>query len=140
MTRGMKKSTLSYATRGSAGADLVAAKEVLIPAGGTVLVDTPTTGAELDLNNIRLNTTALLVPRSGLAANHGVTVLNSPGTIDPDYQGVIKVLLHNFSDVHYSVHKGDKIAQLVLVPFVRIYDAPVASEERGEGGFGSTGR
>jgi dUTP pyrophosphatase len=81
-------------------------------------------------------------PRSGLAAKHGVTVLNTPGTIDPDYRGEIKVILANVSNVEFKLEPGERIAQLVVAPFVRIdwEAAEVLSEtSRGTGGFGSTG-
>lgn len=80
--------------------------------------------------------------RSGLAAKHGVFVLNSPGCIDPDYRGEIKVILHNTSERPYQVEYGERIAQLVLVPVLRIDWAEVNElneTERGEGGFGHTG-
>lgn len=140
MPRGMRQSTLSYATQGSAGADLTSAENKVIPANRTVLVRSNTDAPELDLQGIRLNTAALVVPRSGMALNSSVTVINSPGLIDPDYTGNISVILHNFSDVDYEVREGDKIAQLMLVPFVRAYGAQIASKQRQDGGFGSTGR
>jgi dUTP diphosphatase len=81
-------------------------------------------------------------PRSGLAARHGVTVLNSPGTIDSDYRGEIKVLLINHGDSTYEITRGARIAQLVIAPVTRAEFNQVASldtTERGSGGFGSTG-
>jgi dUTP pyrophosphatase len=81
-------------------------------------------------------------PRSGLAAKQGITVLNSPGTIDSDYVGEIKVILFNTSDEVFSVCPGDRIAQLVVVPIVRVELEEVTclkATARGEGGFGSTG-
>lgn len=82
-------------------------------------------------------------PRSGLAAKHGVTVLNSPGTIDADYRGEIKVILVNLSDEPFEVKPGERIAQLVLAAHGRIeWEAvgELSDTERGAGGFGSTGR
>jgi dUTP pyrophosphatase len=81
-------------------------------------------------------------PRSGLAHKHGITVLNSPGTIDADYRGEIKVLLINLGSERYDVHRGDRIAQLVIAPVtrVRVVTAESITESaRGPGGFGSTG-
>ena len=80
-------------------------------------------------------------PRSGLAAKHGVTVLNSPGTIDADYRGEIKIILANLSDEPFTVEPGERIAQLVVARYTRIEWCPCESlseSERGEGGFGST--
>ncbi len=82
-------------------------------------------------------------PRSGLALNYGITVLNAPGTIDSDYRGEIGVILHNTSDDLYTIHHGDRIAQLVITPYesVAIVVADGLSDtSRGEGGFGSTGK
>lgn len=81
-------------------------------------------------------------PRSGLAVRHGVTVLNTPGTIDADYRGEIKIALINLGDEPFTIHRGDRIAQLVLAPVVRavieLADALDATD-RGDGGFGHTG-
>ncbi|HJZ22666.1 MAG TPA: dUTP diphosphatase [Bradyrhizobium sp.] len=82
-------------------------------------------------------------PRSGLAARYGVTVLNSPGTIDPDYRGEIGVLLINHGDAPFTIRRGERIAQMVIAPVVRaelVPAATLASTDRGSGGFGSTGR
>ena len=82
-------------------------------------------------------------PRSGLAAKYGVTVLNSPGTIDADYRGEIKVILVNLSDQPFTVSPGERIAQLVIAKYERVVwdEVDVLDEtDRGEGGFGSTGR
>ena len=81
-------------------------------------------------------------PRSGLAARHGITLPNSPGTIDPDYRGELKVLMQNTGDQPVMIHRGDRIAQLVFARFEApdIEEAEDISEtKRGEGGFGSTG-
>jgi dUTP pyrophosphatase len=82
-------------------------------------------------------------PRSGLALNHGVTVLNAPGTIDSDYRGELRVLLVNFGDASFVIRRGDRIAQLVIAPVVTA-EVELATElsptARGEGGFGHTGR
>jgi dUTP pyrophosphatase len=82
-------------------------------------------------------------PRSGLAAKHGVTVLNSPGTIDADYRGEINVLLINHGAAAFSIRRGERIAQMVIAAVVQAELRPVTSlseTERGSGGFGSTGR
>jgi dUTP pyrophosphatase len=82
-------------------------------------------------------------PRSGLAAKHGVTVLNSPGTIDADYRGEIGVLLINHGTVAFSIQRGERIAQMVIAPVIRAELVPastLSATDRGSGGFGSTGR
>ena len=82
-------------------------------------------------------------PRSGLAAKHGVTVLNSPGTIDADYRGEVKVILVNLGDETFEIRRGDRIAQLVVAPVSAVEFREVEVLEgtaRGSGGFGSTGR
>jgi len=81
-------------------------------------------------------------PRSGLAARHGISLLNSPGTVDSDYRGEIKVILINLGAAPFTVRRGDRIAQMVLCPIPRIKLVPTAAlpeTERGEGGFGHTG-
>ena len=88
-------------------------------------------------------TEAQVRPRSGLAAKHGITVLNSPGTIDADYRGEIGVILVNLSDKAFIVNPGERIAQMVVARYERVEWDEVAeldSTDRGEGGFGSTGR
>jgi len=82
-------------------------------------------------------------PRSGLAAKHGITVLNSPGTIDPDYRGEIKVILVNLSNESYTIEPGERIAQAVFAKYEQLEWEKVlelTETERGEGGFGSTGK
>ena len=82
-------------------------------------------------------------PRSGLAAKHGITVLNSPGTVDADYRGEVCVLLINHGDQPFPIRRGERIAQMVIAPVVQVELVPAASlsaTERGSGGFGSTGR
>lgn len=82
-------------------------------------------------------------PRSGLAANHGVSVLNAPGTIDADYRGEVKVILINHGDADFVVRRGERIAQLVVAPVTVVNfteRAELEATERGGGGFGSTGR
>lgn len=139
MSRGMRQLNLTYSTKEAAAGDLVAAVSATIPAGGWEMVATTLMAEELELAR-QPTTAALVVPRSGLAYNNGITVLNAPGLIDPDYTGRVGVILHNISNQDYSVSKGDRIAQLMLVPFKRVYGAPVVSKERGEGGYGSTGK
>jgi dUTP pyrophosphatase len=82
-------------------------------------------------------------PRSGLAARHGVTVLNTPGTIDADYRGELKVILINLGDVPFEIRRGERIAQLVVAPVSQVnftLRETLDATERGAGGFGSTGR
>ncbi len=126
-----------YKTPGSAGADLYSAEFVDIPPGKVKTVDLGFSvsiprGYEIQVR-----------PRSGLAAMSRITVLNTPGTVDSDYRGPMKVILANFGDQTYYVSKGDRIAQMVLA---RVDQAAfdevekLDTTERGEGGFGSTGR
>ena len=82
-------------------------------------------------------------PRSGLAARHGVTVLNAPGTIDADYRGEVSVLLINHGEAPFTIRRGERIAQMVIAPLVQVELMPVtalSATDRGSGGFGSTGR
>lgn len=126
-----------YETAGAAGLDLPAAEEVSIPPGAWRLVGT---GLALE---IEAGFEGQVRPRSGLAAKHGVTVLNAPGTIDSDYRGEVKVILMNHSGEPFEVRPGDRIAQLVLAPCVQAELELVTSLEasaRGDGGFGHTGR
>jgi dUTP pyrophosphatase len=128
----------AYQSSGAAGADLQAHLEadLVIPPGGRALVPT---GLHVELppgfeGQIR--------PRSGLAAAHGVTILNAPGTIDSDYRGEIRVILVNLGAEAFRVCHGDRIAQFVIAPVVRAdfrRAAKVGDTERGSGGFGSTG-
>ena len=130
----------TYQTPLAAGMDLHACLEApvqLLP-GARVLIPT---GWALALPE---GFEAQIRPRSGLALQHGMTVLNSPGTIDPDYRGELKVILVNLGDEPFSIAAGDRIAQLVIAPVslgaaVEVQDLP-ESAGRGEGGFGSTGR
>lgn len=131
----------SYQTERAAGMDLIAAlgeKETLfLPMGERVLVPT---GLALE---IPAGFEAQIRPRSGLALNYGVTVLNSPGTIDADYRGEVKVLLANLGLDTFAIERGTRIAQLVIAPVVRASFEVVAQLEasaRGLAGFGSTGK
>jgi len=87
----------------------------------------------------------LVLPRSGLAATHGISVVNGPGLIDPNYRGEVRVVLINLGDARFEAAVGDRIAQLLLVPFVTLDACPVdelppSGDDRGEHGFGSSGR
>jgi dUTP pyrophosphatase len=87
----------------------------------------------------------LVTPRSGLAASHGISVVNGPGLIDPNYRGEIRVVLVNLGDARFEAAPGDRIAQLLLVPFVVpdllvVEELPPSGDDRGENGFGSSGR
>lgn len=126
-----------YANPGDAGADLVATEAVRLEPGQRALVGT---GVRIALPE---GHAAFVVPRSGLAARHGITVVNAPGTVDAGYRGEIKVSLLNTDSEHaYDVAVGDRIAQLIVMPVVQVRFEPVAElpdSVRGEGGFGSTG-
>jgi dUTP pyrophosphatase len=87
----------------------------------------------------------LVTPRSGLASRHGISLVNSPGLIDPNYRGEIRIVLVNLGDARFEAHAGDRIAQLLLVPFVApdvavVEELPPSPDDRGEHGFGSSGR
>jgi dUTP pyrophosphatase len=127
----------SYAHPGDAGADLYTAVDVTIEPGGRALVPT---GIAIALPE---GYVALVHPRSGLAAKHGVSIVNTPGTIDAGYRGEIKVLLINHDrSVGVSFQRGDRIAQLVIQRFARADFRVVETlpdSVRGAGGYGSTG-
>nr|WP_233572359.1 dUTP diphosphatase [Frigoribacterium sp. PhB160] len=127
----------TYSHPGDAGADLVSTEAVLLRAGHRALVGT---GVSIALPE---GHAAFVVPRSGLAAKHGITVVNSPGTVDAGYRGEIKVTLLNTDlEADHQVEVGDAIAQLVIVPVVQAVFVPVETlpeSVRGTGGFGSTG-
>jgi dUTP pyrophosphatase len=129
----------TYATKASSGVDLMAA------------VDTPVTLEPMERKIIHTGLKialpegyeAQIRPRSGLAAKYGITVLNSPGTIDADYRGEIGVILVNLSNTSFTIQPGDRIAQLVVAKFEQIDWLPMnelSDTKRGEGGFGSTGK
>jgi dUTP pyrophosphatase len=129
----------AYARQGDAGADLVAREDVRLPAGGgRALVPTGVAVA------IPPGHAGLVLPRSGLALRHGVTVLNAPGLIDAGYRGELTVLLVNTDPAtDYQVSRGDRIAQLVVVAVEQVRVTVVddlPGSERGSGGFGHTGR
>ena len=128
-----------YATEGSAGVDLKANIEEPITLAPFQRVIVPT-GLRIALPK---GTEAQVRPRSGLAAKHGITVLNTPGTIDADYRGEVGVILINLSDKDFVINPGERIAQMVLARYERFEWGEVEqldSTSRGEGGLGSTGR
>jgi len=131
-------STPTYATRLSSGMDLCAfldkpitimpSERALIPTGISISIPE---GYEAEIR-----------PRSGLAYEHGITVLNTPGTIDADYRGEVRVILINLSTVPFTIRNGDRIAQMIIKNIVKVRWKEVLSlpeTERGSGGFGSTG-
>lgn len=126
-----------YAHPGDAGADLVATHAVRLEPGQRALVGT---GVRLALPD---GYVAFVVPRSGLAAKHGITIVNAPGTVDAGYRGEIRVsLLNTDSSEAYDVAVGDRIAQIIIMPVPRVRFVPVdelPESTRGEAGFGSTG-
>lgn len=130
-----------YQTERSAGMDLIAAlaedETIFMPMGERVLVPT---GLAIE---IPAGFEGQIRPRSGIALSYGVTVLNSPGTIDADYRGEVKVMLVNLGLETFAIERGTRVAQLVIAPVVRAtFDVVAQLEEtpRGGGGFGSTGR
>lgn len=126
----------AYATQGAAGMDVLSAEDVTIPPGGRHAVATGLSMA------IPAGYEVQVRPRSGLALKHGITVPNTPGTIDSDYRGELKVILINHGARPFEIVRGDRVAQLVLAPVTRAAWLPVEELDetaRGEGGFGSTG-
>jgi dUTP pyrophosphatase len=126
-----------YATAGAAGMDVVAAESLTLAPGARAAVATGFAIAIPDGYEVQVR------PRSGLALKHGITCLNTPGTIDSDYRGEIKVILINLGDAPFAIARGERIAQLVPAPVQRASLALVDDLDdtaRGSGGFGSTGR
>ena len=126
----------AYATEGAAGMDVVAAESLVLAPGARHAVATGFAFAIPDGYEVQVR------PRSGLALKHGVTCLNTPGTIDSDYRGEVKVILANLGTEPFPIERGDRIAQLVAAPvqravFDEVYD--LDNTVRGSGGFGSTG-
>lgn len=125
-----------YATTGAAGMDVLAAEDVVIAPGARHAVATGLAVAIPEGFEIQVR------PRSGLALKHGITVPNTPGTIDSDYRGELKVILINLGSEAFEIRRGDRVAQLVLAPVTRASWLPVEELDetaRGAGGFGSTG-
>ena len=125
-----------YQTSGSAGCDLISTVDVVIPLGSRRIIGT---GLKMEIPS---GFGAMVCSRSGLAAKHGIHVLNGNGIIDNDYVGEIKVILHNAGQEDFIIKKGDRIAQLLFFPiFQAIFQTATKLAEtiRGEGGFGSTG-
>ncbi|AQR75559.1 dUTP diphosphatase [Sphingomonas sp. LM7] len=126
----------AYATQGAAGMDVVAAEDLTLAPGARHAVATGFAMAIPEGYEVQVR------PRSGLALKHGVTCLNTPGTIDSDYRGEVKVILANLGDTPFPIARGDRIAQLVPAPVQRAELAEVETLDetaRGAGGFGSTG-
>jgi len=126
----------AYATDGAAGMDVVAAEDVTIAPGARHAVATGLAVAIPPGFEIQVR------PRSGLALKHGITVPNTPGTVDSDYRGEVKVILINHGATPFEIRRGDRIAQLVIAPVLRATWLKVDEldeTDRGEGGFGSTG-
>ena len=140
LPHGVGLSLPAYQTQGSAGMDLAAAvaedDPVVIAPGARALVPTGLAFAVPSGFEMQIR------PRSGLAVKHGVTVLNTPGTIDSDYRGEVQVALINHSDVPFTVTRGERIAQAVVAAVVQANICEVDAldaTDRGAGGFGSTG-
>jgi len=126
----------AYATDGAAGMDVVSAEDVTIQPGARHAVATGLAMAIPHGFEIQVR------PRSGLALKHGITVPNTPGTIDSDYRGELKVILINHGEAAFEIKRGDRVAQLVLAPVTRgtwLETDELDETARGEGGFGSTG-
>ena len=130
----------SYASEGAAGLDLIAALPETEP-----LIIAPKSWAAVPTGlvlEIPRGFQGEVRPRSGLALRHGVTVLNTPGTIDADYRGEVRVILINLGPESFAVTRGMRVAQLLVVPVARVIPQPaktLGATARGEGGFGSTG-
>ena len=126
----------AYATAHAAGLDVVAAEDLVLAPGGRHAVATGFAIAVPEGYEVQVR------PRSGLALKHGVTCLNTPGTIDADYRGEVKVILANLGEEDFHIRRGDRIAQLVIAPVVQAAWTEVTTLDetaRGAGGFGSTG-
>ena len=124
------------AHKGDAGLDLTASENIVIPSKGWRLIHTGTKAA------IPEGQAGLICPRSGLAAKHGITVLNAPGIVDAGYRGDVGVVLINHGPKPFEVQAGDRIAQLLVVPFTPLTPVgrPLDTTDRGTAGFGSTGK
>jgi dUTP pyrophosphatase len=127
----------AYASGQAAGLDMVAAESLTLRPGERHAVATGFAIAIPDGYEVQVR------PRSGLALKHGITCLNTPGTIDSDYRGEVKVILANLGSQDFAVMRGERIAQIVPAPVLKAHFVEVeslGSTDRGEGGFGSTGR
>jgi dUTP pyrophosphatase len=127
----------TYATEGAAGLDIVSAEDVTLEPGQRHAIATGFAIAIPEGYEVQVR------PRSGLALKHGITCLNTPGTIDHDYRGEVKVILANLGSEAFEVRRGERIAQLVPAPVLKATFAEIAElgeTGRGSGGFGSTGR
>jgi dUTP pyrophosphatase len=127
----------AYESAGAAGMDLRAAENVILEPGARYLMPT---GLAIALPQ---GFEAQVRPRSGLAVNHGISVLNTPGTIDSDYRGEIKVPLINHGEQEFTIRRGDRIAQMVIAPVIQVRIIETDSLDqtsRGVGGFGSSGQ
>ena len=125
-----------YESEEAAGMDLRSSESVSIPSGSRAIVKT---GLQMELP---IGYEGQIRPRSGLAAKYGITVLNSPGTIDSDYRGELMVILYNTSNETFEVSSGDRIAQMVISPVIQAKVVEVdelGNTSRGDGKFGSTG-
>ncbi len=126
----------AYATDGAAGMDVVSAENLILRPGMRVAVGTGLAVAIPPGFEIQVR------PRSGLALKHGISVPNTPGTVDSDYRGELKVILINHSDDNFTIERGDRIAQLIVSPVtLAVWDEVDELDDtaRGSGGFGSTG-
>lgn len=127
-----------YKTSGAAGADVCAylSEPLTISSGRSAMIPTGLYFEIPEGHEIQVR------PRSGLAAKNGVTVLNTPGTIDSDYRGELRVILINLGTLDFTVHNGDRIAQIIIAPVTQAVFLPaenLSETERGKDGFGSTG-
>jgi dUTP pyrophosphatase len=129
----------SYKTSGASGMDLMACieKTINLEPGKSCLVPTGLSVAFPKEYEIQIR------PRSGLAAKNNISVLNSPGTIDSDYRGELKIILFNHSKVNFTINNNDRVAQMILTPIIKMEleeTDKLPDSIRGEGGFGSTGK
>lgn len=128
---------IAYAHEGDAGADLRSVEDTIITPNSRILVHT---GLHMAIPD---GYVGMVCPRSGFTLKQGVTVLNAPGIVDSGYRGEVGIILLNTSEQTVTVHKGDRIAQMVFIPYARMTFEHVESlpeTDRGEGGFGSTGK
>ena len=129
----------SYKTSGASGMDLMACieKTINLEPGKSCLVPTGLSVAFPKEYEIQIR------PRSGLAAKNNISVLNTPGTIDSDYRGELKIILFNHSKVNFTINNNDRVAQMILTPIIKMEleeSNKLPDSKRGEGGFGSTGK